>query len=126
MKPFAFRTIISAVIPAVLIIFLLALLIAQQLQGHCISHSHDPLAPLSGEPLSSLPDIYSVQSINGVLSLDLEKLNQAVTYFSDQNNPKAAADLIYIVQANNTTLLHEYGMGVRVGQQWAEVFEHFV
>ncbi len=91
MKPFAFRTIISAVIPAVLIIVLLALLIAQQLQGHCISHSHDPRVSLSRAPLSSLPDIYPIQSNNGVLSLDIEKLNQAMTYLSDQTNPKAAA-----------------------------------
>ena len=105
MQPFALRTIISAIIPAILVIILLALLIAQQAQGHRISHYHDPIAPLSGTPLSALPGFYPVESKNGVLSLDIDRLNRAVTHLLSQNNSKAAADLIYIVQANHTTLM---------------------
>lgn len=105
MQPFALRTVISAIIPAILVVILLALLIAQQFQGNRISHSHDPLTPLSGTPLSALPDLYPVKSTNGVLNLDIDKLNQAVMHLLSQKNPKAAADLIYIVQANNILLM---------------------
>ena len=113
MQPFALRTVISAIIPAILVVILLALLIAQQFQGNRISHSHDPFTPLSGTPLSALPDLYPVKSTNGVLNLDIDKLNQAVMHLLSQKNPKAAADLIYIVQANNTLLMLDHDNKVR-------------
>lgn len=43
MQPFALRTVISAIIPAILVVILLALLIVQQFQGNQLSRSHDRL-----------------------------------------------------------------------------------
>lgn len=48
MQPFALRTVISAIIPAILAVILLALLIVQQFQGNQLSRSHDPLTPCPG------------------------------------------------------------------------------
>lgn len=111
MRKVSSHSIFAAVLPAVFIVIILALLSVRQIQSQPISHPS--LTPLPGSPLSALEHIYPVESNQGMLSLNAEKIKASITYLLEQNNPKAAADLIYIVQANNARMLLDRSSKIR-------------
>ena len=61
---------------------------------------------LPGRPLAAFTDIYPIDISNsGKLSLNNNKFASAVKYLLEENNPKAASELMYMGQANNINLL---------------------
>ena len=61
---------------------------------------------MPGEALAAYQDLYPIDATaNGKLSLNKEKFMSAVNFFSQNQSPKAIADLIYLGQGNNISLL---------------------
>lgn len=61
---------------------------------------------LPGKPLAAHDDLYPI-SVNetGALYLDKDRFVAAIEYFSRNPNPHAIADLVYLGNSNNVTLL---------------------
>ena len=59
-----------------------------------------------GSALANHDDLYPVRTdVNGYLYLDREVFVNAVNYFTNNPSPRAIADLIYMGNSNNVTLL---------------------
>jgi predicted transcriptional regulator YheO len=64
------------------------------------------IGELPGRPLASYPQLYPiVQDQNGNLALDTSIFMNATRYFLENENPKAAVDLLYLGQSNKINLL---------------------
>jgi hypothetical protein len=64
------------------------------------------LDELPGRPLSSNPQLYPiVHDQDGNLALDTSIFMNATKFLLENDNPKAAADLLYLGQSNNINLL---------------------
>ncbi len=92
------RVSITAV-PALLIAIVTISIIVKQ------PHDSEPVV-LPGSPLAAFTEIYPVRAAeDGHLYLDTKRFRQAVDYLSENPEPKAIADLIYLGQSNNVALL---------------------
>lgn len=60
---------------------------------------------LPGKPLASYTDLYPIRVEDGVVRIDETAFATATDFFLQEEDPKAAADLIYLGQANNVSLL---------------------
>lgn len=61
---------------------------------------------LPGRALASYDDLYPIRADgSGSLYLDRDRFAKAIDYFSDNPSPRATADLIYLGNSNNVTLL---------------------
>lgn len=73
--------------------------------------SFRPLAPaelkvLPGKPLAAYEDLYPIRAdANGILYLDKDRFVKAVDYFAAKPSPRAIADLVYMGNSNNVTLM---------------------
>lgn len=67
--------------------------------------SPDPKV-LPGKALAAYDDLYPIRADDtGSVYLDRELFVKAVNYLSDHPSPRAIADLIYLGNSNNVTLL---------------------
>lgn len=60
---------------------------------------------LPGRPLATYTDLYPIRVDERVVRIDERIFARATEHFLNEENPKAAADLIYLGQANNVALL---------------------
>lgn len=94
LKPFLF-----GVVPAIIASCFVYLIFS-------IPETTAEIVALPGKPLAAYPDLYPiVQDQNGNIALDTSIFMQATDYLLDNENPKAAADLLYLGQSNNIHLL---------------------
>lgn len=61
---------------------------------------------LPGKPLAAFEEFYPIRATEtGALYLDKDRFVAAIDYFSKNPNPHAIADLLYLGQSNNVTLM---------------------
>lgn len=71
-----------------------------------IPNSNANIDELPGRPLASYPQLYPIApDQNGNLTLDSAVFMKATNFLLENENPKAAADLLYIGQSNSINLL---------------------
>lgn len=71
-----------------------------------IPKEHEAPTVLPGKSLAAHDELYPVQADDsGQLYLDKARFAKAVEYFSNNPSPKAIADLIYLGNSNNVSLL---------------------
>lgn len=92
---------LTTVLPALLIVALTGYIFTDMEKG-----SVSDLGALPGDPLAAYTDIYPIKVLEGGrLTLDKDIFMKAVDFLSKNHSPKAIADLIYVGQSNNISLL---------------------
>lgn len=100
LRSFFFNRSFSTFVPALLIVIVTVYALALK---PSVTESR---GRLPGQPLAAFSDIYPVRADSeGHLYLDKDRFVEAIDYLTGSPSPKAIADLVYLGQANNVTLL---------------------
>jgi predicted transcriptional regulator YheO len=93
------KTFLYGIVPALIAACLIYLIFS-------IPKNKTEISALPGSPLASYPQLYPIlPHQNGNLILDASIFMNAARYLLENENPKAAADLLYLGQSNNINLL---------------------
>ena len=100
LRSFFFSRSFSTFVPALLIVIVTVYALALK------PSLTEPRGRLPGQPLAAFSDIYPVRADSeGHLYLDKDRFVKAIDHLTSSPSPKAIADLVYLGQANNVTLL---------------------
>ena len=96
-----FKRVMSVVVPAILIAALSVYVLAFR------AKQNEAPKVLLGKPLAAFEEFYPIRANEtGALILDKEVFEKAVEHFAaDNTSPRAVADLVYLGNANNVTLM---------------------
>lgn len=90
-----------SIVPGLVILGLMLFIVFSRVES-----PPDALGTLPGKSLAAFDDLYPLRAdAAGDLMLDVAKFSKALKELDQRQSPRAIADLIYLGQANNVTLL---------------------
>lgn len=112
----SFKGYIVAALTAILAIILIVIIVLLAApRTHTLHPVPDPVDDdIGGKPLAAFP-FYPVRADkDGKLFLDKSKLHEAVRYVRDTHDPKAALDLLYLIDSNLDTIMPNKALSNRI------------